>query len=123
MPSDRDLAELEQITGNTTLSQDDNVAEPAQDLGVINDIEDTVDITRVPVQSNITNSPAPDPSDPTDDDIREIDLEEDDDNEDEDFDIDFEDDEDGEIDDLEESASKSGVDIIDLQTAIELEED
>lgn len=80
---DPSLEEMAEDSGefydNFPLEGDDDVGELAEDMGVIkgeNEEEQEVDITRVPWQSNISNSPAPDSNDfdeePTEDELDEI---------------------------------------------------
>lgn len=57
--------------GNADLSSDDDMGQNASDMGVIQDEEDELDVTRIPVQSDIDNSPAPDAGFPKDFEIEE----------------------------------------------------
>lgn len=62
--------------GNADLSSDDDMGQNASDMGVIQDEDDELDVTRISFQSNINNSPPPESAD----------LEDDEDDQDEDID-------------------------------------
>ena len=57
--------------GNADLNSDDDMGQNASDLGVIQNEDDELDVTRVPIQSDIDNSPAPEAGLPNESDIED----------------------------------------------------